>query len=218
MVFVIGDLMCTVIVLVGLIVFTFLLLVPKVVELRRGLNGSRRVLVVLMVAAMVFLGSYVAWLYLDYQEWTDTKTLDLGLNVTAPEGAEGTVWVPITVNRDLRDAISVREGTADLTIVETKYGTALRVDFKGSVSIRGGLETRGEFDDFELTSVDTSHVPGTRWYWFGRAGDPNDTVEVDLSLEYHSVYRDEWYYATHQLDPGWASLRVRWGYQDWYYG
>jgi hypothetical protein len=218
MVFIIGDLICTVMVMVGLIAVLFLLFIPKVVELRRGENGSKRILVVLMVAAMVFLGSYVTWLYLDYQEWTDTKTLDYGLNITAPEGISGTVYVPITVNRDLRDAVAVQDGQATITIVEVKYGMALRVDFTGNVTIGGGLETQGEFADFELTLVDTSHIPGTRWYWFGRVSDPNDTVEVDLSMEYHSVYRDEWYYATHQLDDGWASLKVRWGYQNWYYG
>ncbi len=218
MVFIIGDLVCTVMVMVGLVVLLFLLLIPKIVELRRGQNGSRRMLVVLMVVAMVFLGSYVTWLYLDYQEWTDTKTLDYGLNITAPEDASGTVYVPITINRDLRKAITVQEGQGSITVVETKYGTALRVDFSGNVTIHGGLETKDEFDDFELTLVDTSHLEGTRWYWFGRSGDPNDTVEVDLSMEYHSVYRDEWFHASHRLAPGWASLKVRWSYQNWYYG
>ena len=123
MVFIIGDLVCTVIVLVGLIVLTSLLLVPKLVELRRGLDGSRRLLVVVMVAAMVFLGAYVTWLYMDYHEWTVTKTLDYGLNITAGENVSGVIYVPVTVNMNLRDALEVVEGKASIGIVATHYGT-----------------------------------------------------------------------------------------------
>ncbi len=219
MVFVIGDLVCTVMILVGLVVLLFLLFLPKVIELRRGDGGSRRLLVVVMAVLMVSVGAYTAWLVLDYREWTGTRELDYTLNITAPDDAIGVVLVPVTVNRDLREALSVSPG-GSIEVVETEHGEALRVVFQGNVTVRGRLERMGEFDDYQLTMVSTQHLPGTHRYWFHFEGDEstNGTVGVELALVHNSIYLYESYKADLELEEDWSEMKVLWDRQEWYYG
>ncbi|NIP36378.1 MAG: hypothetical protein GWN18_15600, partial [Thermoplasmata archaeon] len=70
---------CTVMILVGLVVLLFLLFLPKVIEWRRGDEGSRRLVVVVMAVLMVSVGAYTAWLVMDYREWTGTRELEYTL-------------------------------------------------------------------------------------------------------------------------------------------
>jgi hypothetical protein len=219
MAFVIGDLVCTVMILVGLVAVLFLLMVPKVVEWRRGDGDRRSTIVVMMLVLILAMGGYTTWLVLDYQEWTDTRTLDYSLNVTAPEGSFGVVFVPVTVNEDLQEALEVSDGDS-VDLVDTEYGVALRVVFSGNASVHGHLESREVFDDYQLTMVSKEHLEGTHRYWFNFDGDEatNGTVEVDLSLVHSSIYLYESYKADLHLDEGWSEQKVLWDHQEWYYG
>jgi hypothetical protein len=218
MVFVIGDLVCTVMILVGLVVILFLLLMPKVVEWRRG-EGDRKGIVVVMVVLMLVVGGYTTWLVLDYREWTDTRELEYSLNITAPDGAIGVLHVPVTVNEDLRDALEVSPG-GSMELVDTEHGRALRVVFSGNVTVHGHLEAREEFDPYDLTMESTGHLPGTYRYWFHFDGDTatNGTVGVELELVHSSIYKYESFQVDLQLEEGWSEQKVLWDYQTWYYG
>ena len=219
MAFVIGDLVCTVMILVGLVVLLFLLLVPKLVEWRRGEGDSKALLVVVMTILIIVVASYTTWLVLDYREWTGTRELDYSLNITAPQGAIGVVMVPITFNADLQEALEVSPGGA-IEIVDTEYGMALRVVFSGNVTVRGHLEWRKEFNDYRLTMENQEHLPGTNRYWFHFDGDEttNGTVGVELSLVHNSIYKYESYQVDLVMGEGWSEHKVLWDYQEWYYG
>ncbi|UCC92352.1 MAG: hypothetical protein JSW25_06670 [Thermoplasmata archaeon] len=218
MVFVIGDLVCTVMILVGLVVILFLLLVPKMAEWRKG-EGDRRTLLVVMVVLMVAMAGYTTWLVLDYREWTDTRELEYSLNVTAPPDAIGVLMVPVTVNKDLRDALEVSPG-GSMELVDTENGEALRVVFQGNVTVRGHLVAREEFEAYDLTMEAQGHLPGTYRYWFHFDGDAatNGTVEIELELVHNSIYKYESFRAGVRLDEGWTERKVLWDHQEWYYG
>ena len=219
MAFVIGDLVCTVMILVGLVVLLFLLLLPKVSELRRGEGGSRRLPVVVMVVLMVAVGGYTTWLVLDYREWTETRELEYSLNITAPDGAIGVVMVPVTENADLREVLEVTPG-GSIEIVDTEHGEALRVVFSGNVTVSGRLEWREEFDEYRPTMLSDAHLPGTHRYWFHFDGDEatNGTVGVEMVLVHNSIYLHESFKADLDLREGWSERKVLWDRQEWYYG
>jgi len=219
MAFVIGDLVCTVMILVGLAVVLFLLLMPKVVEWRRGDGDSRALLVAVMAVLIIMVASYTTWLVLDYREWTESRELDYSLNITAPQGAIGVVMVPITVNEDLQDVLEASPG-GSFEIVDTDYGKALRVVFTGNVTVRGHLEQRNEFADYHLTMENPEHLPGTNRYWFHFDGDEatNGTVDVELSLVHNSIFKYELFQADLVLEEGWSEHKVLWDFQEWYYG
>jgi hypothetical protein len=219
MAFVIGDLVCTVIVLVGLVVLLFLLLMPKVVEWRRGSGGSKGLVVAVMVVLMLAVGGYTTWLVLDYKEWTESRELEYSLNITAPDDSIGILLVPVTVNQDLRDALEVSPG-GSIGLVDTEHGKALRVVFQGNVTVRGRLEWRQEFDDYHLTMASQDHIPGTNRFWFHFDGNTatNGTVGIELALVHTSIYKFETFRADLQLDEGWSEQKVLWDHQEWYYG
>ena len=219
MAFVIGDLVCTVMILVGLIVLLFLLLLPKIIEWRRGEGDTRGLLVAVMLVLILAVGSYTTWLVLDYREWTENRELEYYLNVTAPDGAIGVVLVPVTINEDLQEALEVSPGGA-IELVDTEYGKALRVVFQGNVTVRGKLEWREEFDEYHLTMLNDHHLPTSHMYWFAFDGDgaTNGTVGVELSLVHTSIYKFESYKANLVLEEGWSEHKVLWDYQEWYYG
>jgi hypothetical protein len=220
MAFVIGDLVCTVIVLVGLTVLLFLLLLPKVVEWRRGDGGDRRSLLVAVMAVLIIVvASYTTWLVLDYRDWTDTRQLDYSLNITAPPDTVGVLMVPVTVNADLREALEVSPG-GSIELVDTEYGKALRVVFSGNVTVHGHLERERELPDYHLTMESQEHIPGTNRYWFhlDTDGDTNGTVGVELSLVHTSIYKYESFKADLVIGEGWSEHKVMWDHQEWYYG
>lgn len=219
MVFVIGDLVCTVMILVGLVAVLFLLLVPKVVEWRRHGGDSRRLLVVLMSVLIVLVAGYTTWLVLDYREWTESRTLDYSVNITAPEGAIGVVTVPVTVNADLRQALEASPG-ASFEIVDTEHGEGLRITYRGSASVSGHLEWREEFDPYRLTMFERSAAPGVHVYWFHHEAGTgsNGTVDVEFRMVHNSIYVRESYLADLTLEEGWSEREVMGEYQEWYYG
>jgi hypothetical protein len=218
MVFVIGDLVCTVMILVGLVVILSLLLMPKVVEWRRG-EGNRKGIVMVMVALMLSVGGYTTWLVLDYREWTETSELEYSLNITSPDQGIGILLVPVTVNADLRDALEVSPGGV-MELVETEHGKALRVVFQGNVTVRGRIVSRDELDPYEPTMRNTEHIAGTHRYWFHFDGDAvtNGTVGVELELVHTSIYKYESFRADLQLEEGWSEQKLLWDRQTWYYG
>jgi len=219
MAFVIGDLVCTVMILVGLVVLLFLLLLPKVVEWRRGDGDTRGLLVVVMMVLILAVGSYTTWLVLDYREWTDTRELEYYLNVTVPDGAIGVVTVPVTVNEDLLEVLEVSPG-GSIELVDTEFGKALRIVYQGNVTVHGRLKWREEFDDYHLSMRNTEHLPGTHRYWFQFDGDgtANGTVGIELDLVHTSIFKYESYRADIEIGEGWSEHKVLWDRQEWYYG
>lgn len=217
--FVIGDLVCTVMILVGLVAVLFLLLVPKVVEWRRQGGDGRRPVVVVMSVLIVLVAAYTTWLVLDYRDWTETRTLDYSVNITAPEGAVGVVMVPVTVNRDMRNALEASPG-ASFELVDTEHGRALRVTFTGSVTVSGHLERREEFDPYRPTMFIRSAGPGVHVYWFfyESGTGSNGTVDVELRLVFDSLNVHESYLADLTLEEGWSEQDVMGEYQEWNYG
>jgi hypothetical protein len=219
MVFVIGDLVCTVMILVGLVVLLFLLLLPKVAEWRQGGGDSKGLLVVVMLVLIIAVGSYTTWLVLDYREWTDTRELEYYLNVTAPEGAIGVVMVPVTVNEDLLEVLEVSPG-GSIELIDTDFGKALRIVFSGNVTVHGRLVRQEEFTTYHLSMRNTEHLPGTRNYWFHYDGDEasNSTVGIELDLVHNSIFKYESYRTDIAIGEGWSEHKVLWDLQEWYYG
>jgi hypothetical protein len=219
MVFVIGDLVCTVMVLVGLVVLLFLLLLPKIGEWRRGQGDTKGMLVAVMLALIVVTGSYTVWLVLDYRDWTTSRELEYNLNITAPADAIGVVLVPVTVNEDLRDVLEASPG-ASIELVDTEHGEALKVVFQGNVSVHGRLERTEDFDDYRMTMFSRTVKPGVQRYWFHFDGGDtsNGTVGVELRLVHNSIYLWESYRADLVLEEGWAERNVLGEYEEWYYG
>jgi hypothetical protein len=219
MAFVVGDFICSVMIFVGLIAIIFLLMVPKIGEYRRGEGDRKGLLVVVMVLLIIGLGSYTAWMVADYREWTETRELEYRLNITAPEDAIGVLYVPVSVHEGLQAALEVSPGGA-ISVVETEYGTALRVAFEGNVSVNGRIKAREKLSDYQLSMVNTAHRPQTHRYWFNFDGNErtNGTVSIELALVHSSIYKYESFSATHDLAEGWTSNKVLWDYQEWYYG
>ena len=220
MAFVIGDMVCTVMMLVGLSVVLFMLLVPTLAEYRKGKGGSTRPMVIMVMAVLIAaLVGYSAWLYTDYQEWMGTQELEYTLNVTMDEPVQGVLYVPITVNTDLQEALEVDSGNGSITIEETARGLALRIEFTGNVSVHGLLKRPEDFQDFHLTMLDGRHFEYSRYHWVGldTGGMPNGTVSVEYMLEHHRFDHDEWYWTSQEVDEGWESYKVTFEYFDWNY-
>ena len=221
MAFVIGDMVCTVMLLVGLSAILFMLLVPTLAEYRKGKGGSTRPIAIMMMAVLIVaLVGYSTWLYTDYQEWMGTEELEYTLNVTMDGPVRGVLYVPITVNTDLQKALEVDSDNGSITIEETARGLALRLEFTGNVSVRARLERPGDVQDFHLTMLDGQHSKASRYHWVGldTGGMPNGTVSVEYMLEHHSFDHNEWHWTSHEVDEGWESYKVQFEYYDWNYG
>lgn len=221
MAFVIGDMVCTVMVLVGLSTILFMLLVPTLAEYRKGKGGSTRPMVIIVMAVLIVaLVGYSTWLYVDYQEWMGTQELEYTLNVTMAEPVQGVLYLPVSVNTILQEALEVDSDNGSITIVETARGLALRLEFTGNVTVHAWLERPGDFLDFHLTMLDERHHETSRYHWVGldTGGMPNGTVSVEFMLEQHSFDHDEWSWVSEEVDEGWESYKVHFEYYDWYYG
>ncbi len=222
MVFVIGDMVCTVLVLVGLASLLFMLFIPTLAEYRKGKGMETRPLVIIVMAILIAsLVGYSTWLYMDYQVWIETEEVEYTLNITMTGPVQGVLYVPISVNTDIREVLEADSANGTFSIETTGKGEALRVVFSGNVSISGKLVRRENFEGIELTMLDDeNHLPASRYHWIGldTGGQENGTVSVELMLQHHSIYVDQWHWTFEELDVGWVSYDFHFERYDFYYG
>jgi hypothetical protein len=212
-----GDYVCSSIVVVFLLALLALLLLPKVSEVRTRRPGRQRVIAVVIVVLMVALSVYMGAIYVEYRGWADRRELDYALNVTAPDDSSGLLWLPLSRNSELQEAIEVVGGNGSVTIEATMHGVSLVVQYRGNVSIEGTLVTWESVGDWKLTMLNNDLWRPRYAYWIHLARTAGDAPGIEFRFAHHTYIEDDWYSGTSVPVDGWGTFNIYYDHVQRYY-
>jgi hypothetical protein len=113
-------------------------------------------------------------------------TLEYEVTIHTSSDNEIVVFVPAPVEQRLREELTIK-GAGTMSIVPTEHGEALKIVFRGNVTVRSRVDGRGSLQDGGLTMEEqTSHS-----VWMGLENQDNGTQEVRIDL-HNDHYRVEW--------------------------
>jgi hypothetical protein len=122
----------------------FLFLAGIVVFLILYLRSKKKVFLVLgVVAILVILGcaGFELLVYRDYDYKMYHKNMDYSLTLSSQNGENELVYFPVSSCPQLQDEIRLTSGDGRMSFIDTANGTALAVNFTGTVKIYGKLDT-----------------------------------------------------------------------------
>jgi len=212
-----GDYVCSSIVVVFLLALLSLLLLPKIGELRQGRRGRQRAIAAVIVVLMVTLSVYMGAIFVEYRGWADRRELDYALNLTAPDNSSGVLWLPVSRNRDMQEAIAVVGGNGSVAMEATVHGTALVLRYRGNVSVEGVLVTWEGFEDWKLTMLNNDYWTVRLAYWVHLAREGGDVPRVELRFAHHTYTEDDWYTGTAVPVDGWGTFTVHYDHVQRYF-
>jgi hypothetical protein len=164
-----------------------------------------------MIAATVIIVGAMAYIVIEQETKESRVTLYYSVEIETNSTAKGVVWVPVTLDEDLQDALGLVSGTGAFDLVETEHGLALMLEYEGNVTIRGKVEMFEYPDDWGLSMRD-----GNVMVWARLEGDPGSLGDVVVHV-YAS--RSSWNGGTGEvvrtdLDEGWGRYQFEdegWG-------
>jgi hypothetical protein len=205
---IVGDIVCTLLLVVVLILTLAFLLVPKLVQYRKeGKRNQAMAMAVISVLVMV-LGVYGGAVYSEYYDWSHRTELEYVLTIVT-EG-EGTLYVPVSNNRELEGSLYFEEGNGSLSVQRWSHGLALKVEYAGNTTVRGRIVTVEDPGDWELTMLEEIWFTVRRIHWYGLELDEGNPPMVELRFERHTYNEDDWFEADWTPQEGWGTFSVRW--------
>ena len=169
----------------------------------------RAVIMALALAGILLTVSYIA---IEEDRKENLVTLDYRAVLTTNGTSEGVVWVPVSANTEMQDALRVTKGQGTIDLVETEHGRALRIEYEGNLTVRGSLEAYEYFDNWKLT------MKSEEWddrIWAGHDPAPGDAGDVAIEVE---VWRDSLYSgAGEDLDTSLVDGWEHYEFQYWEY-
>ncbi len=144
----------------------------------------RAVIAALALAGILVTVSYIA---IEEDRKEDLVTLDYRAVITTNSTSEGVVWIPVSANTQMQDALRVTKGQGTIDLVQTEHGLALRIEYEGNLTVRGSLEAYEYFENWELT------LKSEEWderIWAGHEPGIEAPGEVAIEVE---VWRDSLY-------------------------
>ncbi len=138
-----------------------------------------------------------------------TRSLYFEVEVDAPPETRGVLYVPVTVNEQLRDDLHLT-GDGEFSIVQTEHGEALRIVFIGAVVVNGRYESMDDLGNWTPTML-TGERLGNQTAWIGLEREGNITGDVDLFFRLsrsHGSYTTLYYIRT-PVEDDWDRYQVR---------
>jgi small nuclear ribonucleoprotein (snRNP)-like protein len=129
----------------------------------------------------------VSYIAIEENRKEDLVTLDYRAVLTTNDTSAGVVWIPVSANTQMQDALLVTKGQGTLDLVQTEHGLALRIEYEGNLTVRGSLEAYEYFENWELT------LKSEEWderIWAGHEPGIEAPGEVAIEVE---VWRDSLY-------------------------
>jgi hypothetical protein len=177
-------------------------------------NKTPKNLLIFIVFFAICFGGFTYMLYSswNYYYQSNYELLEYSLECHSfSDNAEG-ICLPISENQFLQQSLRITSGSGTFEIVETIYGTALLINFTGTIQITGTLNTLYDLNNYSLTLLNESHYNESIFgynvnYWmFFQPTDPFDyncSFKLVLSHEtYNSWYRER---CEGSLDLGWKT-------------
>ena len=131
-------------------------------------------------------------------------TLEYEVAIHTSSDNESVVFVPIPVEQRLREGLAIN-GDGTMSIVPTEHGEALKIVFRGNVTVRSRVDGWGGLHYGGLTMEEqTSH---SVWIGLEDLGNGTQEVGIDLHNDYH---RGEWGVGYGHGDHVEASLHTGW--------
>jgi hypothetical protein len=154
-------------------------------------------LVVLFSVSGVFITSYI-------EEYDTFMRYSVEISSDTSSGdpiAQGVIYVPISTNDNLMKATRIEEGVGSYSIVDTDHGKALRVEFRGNVTIRGYHSYYWDEGEWHMSMRN-----GTDQIWLGYEAEDQDAKRPILSwkLGVNQYRNTEYFYSNYtRVREGW---------------
>lgn len=193
-----------VILIVGLI----LLIVNEYRLMEKGNERAKMAMYALLTAFIVVTASTAVFIIAvevqgDRYEYVYSATVE-----SLRGDRVGVVLIPVCGNEDLQDRIRVTSGDGEISIVETEHGRALRLEFRGDVTVEGRISLDHPVDDWEPTMFNNDSRRSA-WISMEPAGTWKGIVVLDLDLGSHPLPgHDEIYQIDATLVEGWDLYKV----------
>jgi len=177
-----------------------------------------RALIFIILFICLLIGSFGLELYFlsDYYYKLNHKSLEYSLELNSTSAGYELVYLPISSDAYSQNTVRVETGAGTITIIDTDYGKALLVYFKGFISISGRLDTTLPLTNYTLTLVNQTRMnESPLWddieYWIFYL--PSNASVFSCSFEFSLSYRSEFLGTFEQcngsLAPGWNTY---WGH------
>jgi len=168
-----------------------------------------------IIAALLILGGIGLEIYLyedqvyRMSEQEVEYTVGLGSNSNATE----VVYLPVCTSKEFQNVIHVKSGSATIGLIETPNGTALQVNFTGSVSIYGHLRTTKDLGIVILTmkcsSSSWDRVHSDYWIYYSPANSTHHNCSYSLELrKWHAGNPWVTFSSSGHLTEGWNRYAV----------
>jgi len=139
-----------------------------------------------VIATLALAGILISATYfvIEDRRKEELVTLDYRAILTTNHTSEGVVWIPVSSNSEIQDALRVTKGKGTIVLMETEHGLALRIEYVGNVTVRGSIESFEYFAVWQLTMKRTER---SEWVWAGYDPAPGEVGNVSIKIE---VWRD----------------------------
>jgi hypothetical protein len=148
---------------------------------------SDRLMTVIATLALAGILISATYFVIEDRRKEELVTLDYRAVLTTKNTSEGVVWVPVSANSEIQDALRVTKGKGTIVLMETEHGLALRIEYEGDVTVRGSIESFEYFAVWQLTMKRTDWDDRT---WAGFDPAPGEVGNVSIKIE---VWRDSLY-------------------------
>jgi hypothetical protein len=161
-----------------------------------------RVMMVTMIVIIASITSLYTWVDLHRYRYNYIASVNAG-------NLSGVVYLPVSTNEELQDEIGLVSGDGRLSIEDTEYGRALRIEFSGSVKVEGRIVKSNHLDDWELTMCNDTRRCRNIWVYLELNGGMNGSVDIGVGVEKVVVPgHDEGYDLRTPLVEGWNTYRL----------
>lgn len=157
------------------------------------------------------IGLDVYWVS-DYYYKLNHKSLMYSLQLTSSSAGYDLVYLPISSDDYLQNTVRVDTGSGTIAIIDTNYGEALLVYFKGAISISGKIDTMAPLNNYTLTLVNQTQYNETEFwldigYWVFYL--PSNISAYECSFRFSLLYQSEHMglgeACNGSLTPGWTT-------------
>jgi hypothetical protein len=160
-------------------------------------------------------GSYLVY---DYYYKMNHRALEYSVTLNSLSGGYELVYIPLSANANLQNSVQIKSGSGTVAVIDTDYGAALLVHFKGNITISGKVDTTHPLNNYSLTLVNQTRLNEWLWwndieYWIFYL--PSNSSAYNCSFEFSLAYSSEyrWVFETcnGSLTTGWQTYWGRWG-------
>lgn len=188
-------------ILLSLIIFTIFIIVKYKNTKSKGLIFTGIVSILMIFGAIGF----EVYLYQDYQYQLNYDILEYSLILDSNSEKNHIAYFPISENANLQNSIEIKEGTGQISIIESNHGKALMINFSDNILINGKIDTTNGISNYDLTMVNKTEEYHSVEYWvyYEPFNKTDYNCSFELKLDHESLDWGEFYYCEGFLKEGW---------------